>query len=39
MQLELHHGIANALDVFNLLFEGGNQGKLVLQVSEPSIPM
>ncbi|MGV6807782.1 MAG: NADP-dependent oxidoreductase, partial [bacterium] len=29
---ECHEGIANALDVFNKLFSGENQGKLILKL-------
>lgn len=34
MNLDVHQGIENSLDVFNSLFDGTNQGKLVMQIAD-----
>lgn len=34
MNLDVHQGIENSLDVFNSLFDGSNKGKLVVQIGD-----
>jgi NADPH-dependent curcumin reductase CurA len=36
--MDIQAGLENALDVFVRLFDGSNQGKLVLQISDPEKP-